>query len=84
MINSLKMTLDYWKSQLDSIWLEQMKMIHKGKDIDQAILESYGYLISDDTRLQNSDISDFKRLVNGWLSNKRPDQKKQRKKAFEL
>ena len=68
-----KMTLQYWRDQLDERWLETMAMLHKGKSVDQAVNESFGYLISDETRLQNSDISDFKRLVNGWLSNKRPD-----------
>lgn len=71
-----KMNLDYWKSQLDELWLENMRMIHKGKNIDEAIEQSFGYLISDELRLHNSDTSDFKRLVNGWLSNKRPEQKK--------
>ena len=80
-----KMSIDYWKSLLDEMWLEQMQMIHKGKDINKAIEESYGYLICDPDRLSVTDSSDFKRLINGWLSNKRPDKMlTPRKKAFEL
>lgn len=66
-----RQTLDYWASQLDDIWREQMQMIHPGKNLDEAIRESFGHLIADPTRLENADIPDFKRLVNGWLSTKR-------------
>ncbi len=80
-----RLSLDYWKSQCGEIWLEQMAMIHRGKDINKAIEESYGYLICDPDRLAVTDASDFKRLVNGWLSNKRPDKPNQpRKVAFKL
>jgi hypothetical protein len=79
----MRMNLDYWKSQLDELWLENMRMIHKGKNIDEAIEQSFGYLISDEQRLNVSDSSDFKRLVNGWLSNKRIDKhQKERKKLL--
>lgn len=71
----MKNQLDFWKNQLDEIWLCNMRMIHKGKDINEAIEQSFGYLISDDLRLHNTEISDFKRLVNGWLSNTRPQKK---------
>jgi hypothetical protein len=72
-----KKKYDYWKQSMDEIWMEQMRIIHKGKDIEQAALEAYGYLICDDLRLANAETSDFKRLVNGWLSNKRfPAQQK--------
>lgn len=67
-----KFKIEYWRDQLDERWLETMSMLHKGKSIDTAVNESFGYLISDEKRLENSDISDFKKLVNGWLSNKRP------------
>lgn len=74
-MDSTKQTFSYWKSGLDEIWLEQMAIIHKGKNIEQACLEAYGHLISDEARLANADHSDFKRLVNGWLANKRFPQK---------
>lgn len=64
-----KTSLDYWKSNLDEIWLEQMSMIHRGKNIDEAIAQAFGHLISDEIRLKNTDIGGFKRLVNTWLSN---------------
>lgn len=66
-----KQSFDYWKSQIDEIWLDKMKMVHRGKNIDQGILEAYGHLISDPVRLANADGSDFKRLVNSWLANQR-------------
>lgn len=57
-------------------WMETMQMVHRGKNIDQAIKESYAHLIADEDRLKNSDVSDFKRLVNSWLSNRKPEVKK--------
>lgn len=65
----------YWESQTDEKWRETMAMIHKGKDVDGAMKEAFGYLVSDPIRLANTDAGDFKRLVNGWLSNKRPERK---------
>jgi hypothetical protein len=63
-------TLQYWKGQLDEIWIEQMKMIHRGKNIDMIIELAYGDLISQDDRLKTATASDFKRLVNSWLANR--------------
>lgn len=79
-----RMTLEYWTSQLDEIWLGSMKSIHPGKDIDQAIKEAYGHLISDTDRLRASDGRDFKKLVNTWLSNTRTVGKKQQTKGADL
>ncbi len=61
--------IEFWKQKLDDLWLEKVTIIHKGKDIDQAIEQSFIHLISDEIRLNNSDASDFKRLVNTWLCN---------------
>ncbi len=55
----------------DTMWIETMKYIHKGKDIEQGIKEAYGHLIADEDRHKNSTMSDFKKLVNTWLTNKR-------------
>jgi len=66
-----RLTLEYWKSQLSEQWIETMKLVHKDKDIEQGILNAFGDLISNETRLQNADASDFKRLVNSWLANQR-------------
>jgi len=71
-----KMNIEYWKSQLGEIWLEQMQMIHKGKNIEEIIGYAYADLISQPERLERADASDFKRIVNSWLSNKRPMVKK--------
>jgi hypothetical protein len=75
-----KYELQYWKSKLDDIWLERVSMIHKGKDLDLAIEYSFIHLLSDETRLLNSDTSDFKRLVNSFLINQKPQ--KLRKKLL--
>lgn len=60
----------------DQQWVETMGMIHRGKNLEQAIMESYGHLIADEDRLKNSELSDFKKLVNTWLCGKRPEVKK--------
>lgn len=68
----------------DSQWVETMQMIHRGKDLDQAIRESYGHLIADEDRLKNSELSDFKKLVNTWLCGKRPEVKKGKRDISKL
>lgn len=62
-------TLDFYQSQFDSLFLEQMQMHHKGKEVGRAIGESYGHLLSDPLRVKNMDGSDFKKFLNTWLSN---------------
>lgn len=63
----------YTSLTADERWFETMTMIHKGKNIDQAIKESYGHLIANEDRLKSTTVSDFKRLVNTWLCGKRPE-----------
>lgn len=60
----------------DERWLETMKMIHRGKNIEQAIAESYGHLIADEERHRSAGLKEFKTLVNTWLCGKRPELKK--------
>lgn len=67
-----RFTINYWKQQLDEIWLEQMRMIHRGKDLDRIIEMAYGDLISQE-RVETATASDFKRLVNSWLSNRKAE-----------
>jgi hypothetical protein len=55
----------------DEIWIESMRYIHKGKDIEQGIREAFGHLIADDDRLRNATLTDCKKLVNTWMTNKR-------------
>lgn len=55
----------------DTLWLETMKYVHKGKDIEQGIKEALCHLIADEDRLKNATVSDCKRLVNTWMSTKR-------------
>jgi hypothetical protein len=66
-----KMDFNYWKAQLDEMWLESMAMVHRGKDIERGILEAFGDLISQPERLEQSSANDFKKLVNSWLANQR-------------
>lgn len=73
-----KLTLEYWQSQLGEQFTEALKINHKGKDIPAAISEAFMYLLADEQRILNSDASDFKRLVNAWLSNKRPTKQPKR------
>jgi hypothetical protein len=62
-------TLDWFKNQIDSIFMESMKMNHKGKDIDQAIKDSYAHMAADPHRLARAEPSDCKKLLNTWLTN---------------
>lgn len=55
----------------DTLWIETMKYVHKGKDINQGIKEALCHLIADEERLKRSDLSDCKKLVNSWISTKR-------------
>lgn len=75
-----RLSLDYWKSQLlaDEYWMQCMQMIHKGKDIEGIIGFAFADLMSQPERMAKADINDFKRLVNSWLSNKRPDNGKRK------
>jgi len=71
-MNDQKKEFNYWQTILeDEYWMQVMSMIHKGKDVRQAALEAYGHLLSDPIRLERMDHGEFKRFVNGWLSNKR-------------
>ncbi len=71
-----KQSLQYWLNSLEDIWKESIQIVHPGKDIDQAAKEAWAYLMSDPRRLQVMEPFEFKRFVNGWLSNKRPQIKK--------
>lgn len=63
---------DFYKAlTADTIWMETMAYVHKGKDLDQGIKEALIHLIADEDRAKNSTLTDCKRLVNSWLSTKR-------------
>lgn len=74
--------LQYWKGQLDDIWLERVTMVHKGKNVNIAIEQAFIHLISDEVRMNNSDTSDFKRLVNSFLINQKPQKKQESTSDF--
>lgn len=55
----------------DTLWMETLKYVHKGKDIEQGIKEALMHLIADPERLEKATLSDRKKLVNSWMSTKR-------------
>lgn len=57
----------------DELWMETMNYVHKGKDIEQGIKEALAHLIADPDRLKSANLADCKRLVNGWLSNRKAE-----------
>jgi hypothetical protein len=67
-------TLSWFKSQIDEIYLSNIKLTHKGKNIDEAISQAYSHLAAEPERLQNMTASDCKRFLNGWLSNMKAPQ----------
>lgn len=69
-------TLEYWKDELDEMWLEITAMHNPGKNIEQAVKESFLYMLSDGDRIKTATASDFKKLVISWLSNKKPEKRK--------
>lgn len=75
----------WFESQFDELFLEQMKMSHKGKDVARAISESWGHLSSENLRLHNAQSSDCKKLLNTWLSNMKTESSKEaRKPTFDI
>lgn len=74
----------WFESHFDELFLEQMQMTHKGKDVARAIGESWAHLSADPLRLHNADGSDCKKLLNTWLSNMKPEIKEHRKPTFDL
>lgn len=74
---SKEKTLDWFKNQIDDIYLENLKMTHPGKDIDQALKEAYNHVASDSLRLQNLDGAGAKRLLNTWLTNSKTVKKQE-------
>lgn len=78
-----KLTLEYWELKLkkEDYWLECMILVHKGKDINEAIKLTFLHLLADETRLLNSDISDFKKTVSNFAGNMRANEN--RKEALD-
>lgn len=73
----------WYESQFDEIFLEQMQITHKGKDIQQAIRESFAHLGADKIRLYNAENADCKKLLNTWLA-KMNSTKKEKKPLVNL
>ncbi len=62
-------TLYSFRKLFDEIYINQLKSLHNGKDIEEAIKQAYGHLIADPERLAKMSASDCKRFLNSWLSN---------------
>lgn len=77
-------TYQHYREMIDEIYFEALQSTHRGKDIEQAIKESFLHLIADPVRLERTEPADFKRLVNGWLTNKRFPKTAQGKKLIKL
>lgn len=61
--------LNWYQSQFDEIYLNNLRVIHKNKNIEEAIGQSWLHLEADEVRLSMAERSDCKRLLNTWLSN---------------
>jgi len=62
---------EWFLKQFDEIWVDGLKMTHKGKDFMQAAKESFAHLAADPVRLKMAEASDCKKLLNTWLTNQR-------------
>jgi hypothetical protein len=62
--------LIWFKNQLDDIFLDRMKLLHSGKNIELAIKESYGHLLANE--IEKADKRRCQTLLNSWLSNQKP------------
>lgn len=69
----IEKSLEWFVGCLDEMFVEQMKMTHRGKDLHQAAKEAFNHMAADKHRLRNADEADVKRLVNTWLSNQKPN-----------
>lgn len=67
----IEKNLEWFVNCLDEMFVEQMKMTHRGKDLQQAAKEAFNHMAADKHRLRNADEADVKRLVNTWLSNQK-------------
>jgi hypothetical protein len=56
----------------DELWVEEMQRLHRGKDLAQAIGESFAYMKTLPARFATSDLDDWKRLVQSWLPKMKP------------
>lgn len=72
-VNETALVKDFqwYLNQFDEIYVENLKMTHKGKDFMQAAKESYAHMAADSVRLKNADSSDCKKLLNTWLTNQK-------------
>lgn len=74
-------TLEEFKACIDELYLEQLKMAHKGKDVDLAINQAFLHVSAKNEKI---DAAGVKKLVNTWLSNMRPEKGKERKNPYGL
>lgn len=66
-------TLEDFRACIDDLYMEQLKMAHKGKDVDLAINQAFLYMTTKNDKL---DAAGVKRLLNTWLSNMKAEKVK--------
>ncbi len=76
--------IEWFRSQIDEIYMDTLKFNHKGKDIERAIKESFMHLSADKQKLHIADSASCKKLVNTWLSNMKPEIVKEQKNAYKI
>lgn len=55
----------------DELWMDTIVIVHKGKDIEQAIKQAYLHMQNKKT-LERGELSDFKGCVQSFLNNEKP------------
>lgn len=74
--NGSLMSLEVYRENIGPIFIDNLKTLHAGKDIEKAIKESYTYLIADKNRASRADSTDCAKLLTTWLSNMKPETSK--------
>lgn len=62
---------EWFLKQFDEMFVDTLKMTHKGKDFMQAAKESFAHLAADPIRLKMAESHDCKKLLNTWLANQK-------------
>ena len=65
----IEKNFNWFLEQIDEIFLEQMRILHQGKNIEEAARQAFGHLCADEKKLKRADRADVQKLLNTWLSN---------------
>jgi len=66
-----KKNFEWFLKQFDEMFVDTLKMTHRGKDFMQAAKESFAHLAADPVRLKMAESQDCKKLLNTWLTNQK-------------